>query len=390
MKREIFTLLLAAALLLFLCFSIKYFGKTAEARKPVVVWYTVFKYDGDLLEKAARYRPDIVIISVFAEDDVVPLNGSSPSKLKELTDGLHGMNISVYYSYSVFSRSMYEEIKHTNLPVEQYLHVSGYAKYLRENDEKRYHELFDYYLEHGLDPEDIPRVERKPVDGFYVEVGHYSMIDPLYEPYRRFIIQVINETVAIAKPDGLAFDHIRFFTFDEGYNRDIRDFILRNFDFDIYNFTPQPIFQLDSNGWTKADTTYYDSRAGVIAYASADILDKFPQYKKMATTMGVIDPARSDGQYVELQARQADTLLLMAYDRNSSEVARNVRETAKKSGMDVILGISLLTNETAVENIKAGLDNRASGIYLLGYNFGEDVHNYLLEIRGIKPNNSNT
>ena len=367
-------------LFLFLYFSLKHFHKTV-AEKPIVVWYTVFKYTGGLLEKAAKYKPDVVIISVFAEDDVVPLNGSNPSELKKLVDGLHKMNVAVYYSYSVFSRSMYEEIKNTSLPIEQYLHVSGYAKYLRENDNKRYHELFDYYLERGLNPEDIPRVERKPVDGFYLEVGHYSMIDPLYRPYREFIIRVINETSAIAKPDGLAFDHIRFFSFDEGYNKDMHDFILQNFNFDIYSFTPRPMFQLDSNGWSEADKTYYDSRAEVVAYASADILGKFSQYKKMVTTMGMIDPARSNGQYVELQARQADTLLLMAYDKSPDEVARNVKETIKKSGKDVILGISLLTNETTIENIKTGLESGATGIYLLGYNFGEDVHNYLLEAR---------
>jgi DNA-binding LacI/PurR family transcriptional regulator len=73
----------------------------------------------------------------------------------------------------------------------------------------------------------------------------------------------------------------------------------------------------------------------------------------------------------------------MAYDKDPSEVARNVKETIKKSGKDVILGISLLTNETAIENINAGLNSGAAGIYLLGYNFDEKVHNYLMEIRGI-------
>jgi len=379
-KREILTLSLVILLFLFLYYSINFFHTT---KKPVVVWYTVFKYSGDLLEKAAKYKPDIVIISVFAEDDVVPLNGSEPSELKKLADELHSMNIKVFYSYSVFSRSMYEEIKNTNLTIEQYLHVSGYAKYLRENNPKRYHELFDYYLAHGINPEYIPRVERKPVDGFYLEVGHYSMIDPLYEPYRKFIIQVINETTAAARPDGLAFDHIRFFSFDEGYNKDIHDFILQNYNFEIYNFTPKPIFQLDVIGWSDADKTYYDSRAKVIEYASSDILGRFPSYKKFVTTMGMIDPARSNGQYVELQANQADALLLMAYDKNPDEVARNVKETAKKSGRDVILGISQLTKETAINNIKAGLEGGASGIYLLGYNFDENVHNYLMEIRGI-------
>ena len=386
MKREILTLAAAAVLLLLLFLS---FGHINKTTKPTVVWYTVFKYTDGLIEKAAKYKPDIVIISVFAEDDIVPLNGSDPARLKYLVDRLHEMNIKVYYSYSVFSRSMYEEIKNSNLPIEQYLHVSGYAKYLRENDPEKYHQLFDYYLERGLNPEEIPRVERKPVDGFYVEVGHYSMIDPLYKPYRDFIVSVINETIAIAKPDGLAFDHMRFFTFDEGYNKDIRDFILQNSNFDIENFTPKPMFQLNAGGWSKEDKMYYDSRAKVIDYASLEIIGKFP-YKKMVTTMGMIDPARSNGQYVELQGKHADALLLMAYDKDPAEVGKNVKDTREKSGRDVILGISLLANETAKENIKAGLDNGASGIYLLGYNFGEDVHAYLLEIRGINANNSNT
>lgn len=383
MKWKNFLLILAIVVFLFLFFNIKFFSEKTEAKKPIVVWYTVFKYTDDLLEKAAKYKPDIVIVSVFAEDDIVPLNGSSLSKLENLTDSLHAMNIKVYYSYSIFSRSMYEEIKNTNLSVEQYLHISSYAKYLRENDPEKYHEFFDYYLERGLNPEDIPRVERKPVDGFYLEVGHYSMIDPLYEPYRKFIIQVINETTTATKPDGLAFDHVRFFSFDEGYNKDIQDFILQNFSFDIYNFNPKPIFQLGASGWSGDDRLYYDSRAKVIEYASSDILSKFPNYKKMLTTMGMIDPARSNGQYVELQAKQADALLLMAYDKDSNEVARNVRDTIKKSGKDVILGISLLTNETAIKNINAGLENNAAGIYLLGYNFDDEIHEYLMEVRGI-------
>jgi len=377
--------MLAAALLLLIFFGFENSNKNA---KPVVVWYTVFKYTDGLIEKAEKYKPDVVIISIFAEDDIIPLNGSSPARLKYMVDRLHGMNITVYYSYSVFSRSMYEEIKNTNLSIEKYLHVSGYAKYLRENDPEKYHRLFDYYLERGINPEDIPRVERKPVDGFYVEVGHYSMIDPLYKPYRDFIIGVINETVEIAKPDGLAFDHMRFFTFDEGYNKDMRDFILQTSNFDVYNFTPKPMFQLNADGWSKDDEIYYDSRARIIDYAAADIIGRF-DYKKMVTTMGVIDPARSNGQYVELQGKHVD-LLLMAYDSDPAEMGRNVKETVIKSGSKVILGVSLLTEKTAIDNIKAGLDNGASGIYLLGYNFDDEVHEYLLEVRGIKANNSNT
>ncbi|MDI6798853.1 MAG: hypothetical protein QMD12_02560 [Candidatus Aenigmarchaeota archaeon] len=373
-----------ALLLLFLLF-IFFVSLSSEKkfnRKPVVVWYIVAKYvEDDFFEMVEKYKPDIILLSVFAEDDILPLNGSKDFDLKAFVEKSHALGVRVFYSYSIFSRSMYEYIKNTSLPLEQYLHVSAYAKYLRENDEKAYHELFDYYLENGLNPEDIPRVKRKPVGGFYVEIGHYSMINPLYKPYRDFIAKVINETIQVAKPDGLAFDHIRFFTFDAGYDEDIREYVLGNFGLDIYNYTPKPPFLLDKEGWSKEDRIYYDARAKLIEYAVSDIINRFSGYKKFGTTIGVIDPARANGQYVELQANVFDGLLLMAYDDDPKEVARNVRETVLKAGnKEVILGISV-TVDDPIENIKDGLENGASGIYLLGYSFNEDVHNYLLEVR---------
>lgn len=354
-----------------------------ENKKPFVVWFVVSKYVGeDFFVKAERYKPDIVILSVFAEDDILPLNGSRTFDLKEFVERCHSLGIKVFYGYSIFSRSMYEYIKNTSLPVEKYLHISGYAEYLRENDEKLYHEFFDYYLEKGLNPEEIPRVERKPVEGYYVEVGHYSMIDPLYKPYKDFFVGVINETINIAKPDGLAFDHIRFFTFDEGYNQDIRNYILENFGLDVYNYTPKPPFILNAEGWKEEDKIYYYARAKLIQESVQDIIGKFPEYKKYGTTMGVIEPAIADGQYVELQAEIFDGLLLMAYDDSPAEVARNVKETVEKAGnKTVILGVSVIVDHP-LENIKAGLKNGASGIYLLGYKFEDEIHEYLLRIRG--------
>lgn len=373
-------LILISGLLIFVLLI--HFSFQKENKKPIVVWYTVFKYlDEDFFEKVKKYKPDIVLISVFAEDDVLPLNGSSPEKLKNLVERLHGLGVKVYFSYSLFSRSMYEEIKDKNLSFEEYGHVSDYAKYLKANNPRLYHYYFDYYIERGLLPEEIPKVERKPVEGFYVEPGHYSCINPLYKPYREFMVKVINETISIAKPDGLSFDHIRFFTFDEGYNEDIRDFILQNFNFDIYNYTPKPPFILDRTGWSKEDEIYYYSRAKVIEYAVNDIVSRFPDFEKFGTTMGMIEPARADGQYVELQANIFDGLLLMAYDDNPLEVVRNVKETiARAKGKKVILGVSVIVDKP-MENIKAGLENGVDGIYLLGYKFDDSLHEYLLSLR---------
>lgn len=353
-----------------------------ENKKPIVVWYVIFKYlDSDFFEKVEKYKPDIILLSVFAEDDVLPLNGSKPEELKNVVDKLHSFGVKVYFSYSIFSRSMYEEIKDKNLSFEDYGHVSDYARYLKANNPELYHFYFDYYIERGLIPENIPKVERKPVEDFYVEPGHYTCINPLYKPYRDFITKVINETITIAKPDGLAFDHIRFFTFDEAYNQDIRDYILHNFGLDVYNYTPKPPFILDRIGWSKEDETYYYARAKLIEYAVNDIVSRFPEFEKYGTTMGMIEPARADGQYVELQANIFDGLLLMAYDDNSLEVVRNVRETiARAKGKKVILGVSVIVDKP-IENIKAGLKNGVDGIYLLGYKFDESLHEYLLDVR---------
>jgi len=271
-----------------------------------------------------------------------------------------------------------------NIDIEGNIHVSDFSKYLKDNEEYQYHRYFDYYYEHGIDPEDIPKVLRKPVDGYYVPIGHYTVVDPLYEPYREFLIDVINETLQITKPDGLAFDHIRFFTFDEGYNQDIRDFILEESGLDIYSYTPKPLFQLDALGWGEDDKKYYDSRAKLIEYAVNDVVGKFPEFKKFGTTMGMIEPARSNGQYVELQANMFDSLLLMAYDEDANKIVENVKETIEKSKTGVILGIFPFDNdETVINNIKAGIESGADGVYLLGYDFSDNVHEYLLKIRGI-------
>jgi len=355
-----------------------------EKSKPLIVWYTVAKYIGpDLFEKAEIYNPDIVILSVFAEDDVLPLNGSKTFDLEGTVKKLHDMGIWVYYSFSLFSRSMYEEIKSTGLNVNDCVHVSDYSKYLRETNPDEYHRLFDYYLERGLDPEKIPKVERKPIEGYYVPIGHKTMVDPLYMPYRDFIADVIKEMIEKAEPDGLVFDHGRFFTFDEGYNQDIRKWILDRTDFDIYNYTPKPIFQITD--WTEEDILYYDTRAELIKYAVSDIVSNFTQYPIFATTIGMIEPARTNGQYVELQTEVFDSLLLMEYGDEDLAVEKNIKETAEKIGSyKIILGLSKAQeSETHIRNIELGLKYNVKGIYLLGYDFPEDVHEYLLNIRNI-------
>jgi hypothetical protein len=354
--------------------------------RPIVVWYVIAKWlKPDFLDMVERYRPDIVLLTVFAEDDVVPYHVRyGDYRIRELVDQLHSRGSRVFFSYSLFSRAPYDEVVVRNISINDNIHVSDFSRYLKENEDDQYHRYFDYYLEHGIDPEEIPKVLRKPVDGYYIPIGHYTAVDPLYEPYRGFLKEVIGETIRIAKPDGLAFDHIRFFTFDEGYNQDIRDYILSRSGLDVYGYTPRPLFIINQTGWTSEDRLYYDSRAELISTVTRDVVSAFPG-TKFGTTMGMIDPARSNGQYVELQAGIFDKLLLMAYDSNPEEVARNVRETLKESGTDVILGISKIlgSDESMIRNIDAGLDSGACGIYLLGYDFSETVHEHLLEVRGM-------
>lgn len=365
-------------------------GVTIQESDIDVYWYVVAKrLEPGFLEQAERYKPDVVLLTIYAEEDIQPFGGKD-FNLSGLVDELHDLGIEVYYSFSLFSRSSlsreeYDRLRDEGIPYsEQNIHMSDYARYLRETNTTEYHRVYNYYLERGLDPEAIPHVLRKPVDGFYIPPGHYTSIDPLYKPYRDFMVRVINETINIKKPDGLAFDHVRFFTFDDGYNQDIRDYILENFNMDIYNYTPRPMFQLNSQGWTQEDRTYYDSRSRVIEFAVSDIVSKFPEFRKLGTTMGMTDPARSVGQYVEDQANVFGGLLLMAYDDDSQEVSRNVKETINKSKIDIILGITpSIPEESMIDNINAGLQSGVTGIYLLGHVFPERVHNYLLTVRGL-------
>jgi hypothetical protein len=352
--------------------------------KPVVVWYVIAKWlEPDFLDMVEKYKPDIILLTLFAEDDVVPYHvWHGEQRVRRIVDQIHERGARVFFSYSLFSRAPYDEVVVRNISIEDNIHLSDFSRYLKENEEDQYHRYFDYYLDHGIDPEKIQKVLRKPVDGYYIPIGHYTVIDPLYEPYRRFLIDVINETLQIAKPDGLAFDHIRFFTFDEGYNQDIRDYILEKSDFDIYDYTPRPPFILNKTGWTEDDGIYYNSRAELINNVTYDIVSRFPG-ERFGTSMGMIDPARSNGQYAELQGEIFDALLLMAYDKDPKEIERNVRETKEKSGAGVILGINKIigSDEDIIKNIDAGLRSGASGIYLLGYDFSDEVHKYLLEIR---------
>ncbi len=334
---------------------------------------------------AEKYRPDVVLISVYAEDDIVPLNGSTGERLHMMRERLRELGIRVYYSFSLFSRSMHEEVKNTDLPYEEYVHLANYARFVREQKPEEYERLFGYFRRHGVDPEELPRVERKPVDGFYIEPGHYTTIDPLYRPYREYIKAVIREMVNISRPDGLAFDHIRFFTFDEGYNQDIRDWILNWSGLDIATFTPRPPFQLGEN-WTTDDRRYYDGRAEVIRFAAADILSAFPDYPAFGTTIGMIDPARANGQYVELQAQLFDGLLLMEYSNDGATVENNLKKTVEKVGPGkIILGVRSFGENVGIplESIRLAGQYRIAGVYLLGYRFPAEVHERLLRIRGL-------
>lgn len=389
MHRKLFGMVLALALAFFL-FS-AFSGHVAEtgpetSERPVVVWYVIAKWlEPDFLDMVEKYRPDIVLLTLFAEDDVVPYHvWYGEQRIRELVEQIRQRGSKVFYSYSLFSRAPYDEVVVRKINVEENIHLSDFSRYLKENEGSEYHRYFDYYLEHGLDPEEIPKVLRKPVDGYYVPIGHYTVIDPLYEPYTRFLKDVINETIQIAEPDGLAFDHVRFFTFDEGYNQDIRDYILENSGFDVYDYTPRPPFIINQTGWTEADKTYYDARAELISNVTYDVISGFPG-TKFGTTMGIIDPARANGQYAELQGRIFDSLLLMAYDKNPAEVGRNVRATKERAKVDVILGINKIvgSDDNIIANIDAALENGANGVYLLGYDFSERVHNHLLEVRGM-------
>jgi hypothetical protein len=234
--------------------------------------------------------------------------------------------------------------------------MSDYSRFLLENDPELYSYWYGYYLEKGLDPEEIPHVERKPVDGYFIPPGQYTSINPLYQPYREFMVKVLEEIVEEAQPDGLAFDHVRFFTFDDGYNQDIRDWMLDRYGLDIYTYTPKPMFQLDAQGWTEEDHLYYDGRAKLIEETVGDITSRF-NFTKFGTTIGMTDPARF----------------------------RNVNETKETCNCDVILGIYPFEDQnTAIRNIDAGIEAGAKGVYLLGYKFSEEVHQHLLEIRGLK------
>jgi len=365
---------------------------------PIVVWYVVAKRLGpDFLEKAEAFRPDMILLTVYAEDDIAPYPLINRSfDLKGLVDALHDLDIKVFFSYSLFSRSSLSREEYDSLLFdygipysEQDIHMADYSLYLRETNLTEYHENYDIYLDNGLDPEQIPHVLRKPVGGFFIPPGHYTSIDPLYQPYHEFMVRMIEQTIEIAEPDGLAFDHIRFFTFDDGYNQDCRDYIFEHSGLDIHEFTPRPMFQILE--WGGNDALYYDTRAELVSDAVSDIIARpqFDGYQKFGTTIGMTDPARSNGQYVEEQASIFDALLLMAYDADSNEITRNVEDSmaAADSNAFVILGIPEFIGEPAVmNNIIAGLNAGAKGIYLLGYTFNDDVHNYLLEIRDMSNN----
>lgn len=390
MRKELFAavLVLAAMFFFFSAFS-AHVIETEPAEpdgKPAVVWYVIAKWlEPDFLDMVEEYRPDIVLLTIFAEDDVVPYHvWHGGARVRALVEEIRSRGPEVYFSYSLFSRAPYDEVVVRDINIEENIHLSDFSRYLKENEEDQYHRYFDYYLDQGIDPEDMPRVLRKPVEGYYIPIGHYTVIDPLYEPYKEFLKNAIKETLEIIEPDGLAFDHIRFFTFDEGYNQDIRDYILDESGLDVYTYTPIPQFVLNKEEWTDDDRTYYDTRARLISEVTREIVSGF-DYTMFGTTMGMIEPARSNGQYAELQGQTFDALLLMAYDKDPEEIRRNVKATADVSGTGVILGISKTVggDSDIISNIDAGLDSGARGIYLLGYDFSDEVHEHLLDVRGM-------
>jgi hypothetical protein len=346
--------------------------------KPKIVWFVVWKnIEEDFIQKATRYKPDFVILTIFAESDLVPPN-ESKFDLREFVEKMHELGIKVYFGFSLFSHSAYDDLKEEfglefarqKLANPKELHIAEFARSLKRRNPERYEEFFSIYLEKGLIPEEIPNPKRKPVKGYYLPPGTFTSICPLYTQFQRFLREMIEEAISIAKPDGLAFDHIRFFTFDQCFCERCKKFMLSK-GLNLDDYTPKPIFVLEREGWREEDKIFYQGKSEIVILAIENVTSEF-SLERWGTTMGVTRPARSVGQYVELQARVFDSLLLMAYDEDPREVFRNVRETVELSGAPVVLGIhSNFSYSIAMRNAEVGLLAGASGIYLLGYKFDD-------------------
>jgi len=312
------------------------FFLSTPKREYTTMWYVnLDEINSSLfLEKITAYPPDMVLLTVYSADDYFALNDTRIN-ITHIAETLEKNNISYYWGFSLFSRP------------ELFARTSIYA------------------------------AQRKPVEGYYLPPGLNATVCPLYPEIQDYMIGIINQTLRFRKPAGLSFDHTRFFTFDEGFNPRCREWILSNYGLDIDNFTPTPMFILDQDGgikWTNEDRIYYDSRAELIYQCTKNITDKFSSYELLGTTMGATEPARSAGQYAELQGLLFDSMLLMTYDLDSKEISRNVAQTSLLSKKQVILGIHPFMNETVIfSNIKAGIDSGAKGIYLLGFNFTDPV-----------------
>jgi len=296
----------------------------------------------DFYSKIEQFPPDSVILTVFSCDDYYAFNDTRID-VYEIFDFLKQRKIKVYFGFSLFSRPVYAL---NNLQA---------------------------------------KAVRKPVPGFYVPPGMDTTLNPLYEPLIDNLIEIINDSISKIKPDGLSFDHTRFFTFDEDFSNLSRKYYMEKYNFDLNNFTPKPIFILNQKevGWTREDKLFYDVKAEIIHTGTRKIRDNFSDFEVLAPTMGMTEPARSAGQYVELQREIFDKFLLMAYDKNSTEAVRNLNETMKASKKPVILGIHpFFSDAEAIENIDNAVKNRAFGVYLLGFNFSDAVFRHLSLIRG--------
>lgn len=351
----------------------------ALSERPFIAWYVGGKYiDEDFYIAAEKYRPDAVILTVFAEDDIIPMNGKE-FDLNGLVQRMHSLGIEVYFSFSLFSRSSkgyddYQADLERGISYEeQAIHLADYAEKVMAESPESFGDIFSSYIKYGLNPREIPHAVRKPVDGYYVEPGVYTSINPLYEPYQRFLAGVIGETLQKAEPDGLAFDHIRFFTFDSDFSNLSAEFALENCRIDFNDYTPAPLFAASAE-----DMVYYDCRAQMVQAGTDSVVSSF-NFPKWGTTMGMTEAARANGQYVELQGQAFDALLLMEYGSDPVKTGENVKETKERCGCGVILGIPPFINGTAkMLNVRAGLENGADGIYLLGYeDFGEEFMEYL-------------
>jgi len=307
-----------------------------------IMWYiNLDEIDTNaFFEKIEKYPPDTVIFTIYSCDDYYALNDTRIDA-RDIINKVKGMGITTHLSYSLFSHPR-------------------------------------YVIDH---PE--AKAERKPVDGFYIPPGQNTSVNPLYEPLHEFMRGVIKDSLDGLETGVLAFDHIRYFTFDEGFSESAKRYVWENYHLNLSEFTPTPMFILDMEGWTEQDRVYYDARADMIHRATLEVIDEFSEdYELWGTTMGYTQPARSNGQYVELQGKIFDRMLLMSYDENTTETKRNLAETIKRTGNPVYLGLHPeKSSESIINNTMMAAENNAEGVYFLGFDFPDDVFEAVSKIK---------